>query len=151
MQSKLPILDYESRAGRRSALPALIISLVIAATMCFLLVDAQRRAYERSKAWRGSSPSAFAISGLRTALAAFEVDNGRYPTSTEGLNALVSRPPGLEQTWLGPYIKSVPVDQWGSAYRYSIPDPKDSPSYDLHSVGPDGIDGTADDVSIFSR
>src|SRR5436190_16336661 len=62
------------------------------------------------------------ISAIDGALDAFEVDNGRYPSSEEGLGALISAPNGLAQ-WKGPYLKrnNVPVDPWGNAYVYKFP------------------------------
>ena len=52
------------------------------------------------------------INSFETSLDAFEVDCGRYPSSEEGLNALVNAPSDLPQ-WHGPYIKSVQTDPWG--------------------------------------
>jgi general secretion pathway protein G len=58
------------------------------------------------------------ISSLETAVDAFEVDCGRFPTSEEGLGALVTAPSGV-QNWRGPYIKrDIPKDPWGQPYIY---------------------------------
>lgn len=77
------------------------------------------------------------IANIGTALDMFLVDNGRYPTQQEGLDALTSNPQGLP-TWRGPYVKSkgAPLDPWGRAYQYRIPG-QHGP-YDLYSLGPDG-------------
>ena len=86
------------------------------------------------------------ISSLGTALDAFEVDNGRFPTSAEGLGALSVAPGGLT-TWKGPYIdRAVVNDPWGNPYVYVCPGTHNPDSYDLHSFGPDGQDGTEDDI-----
>jgi len=86
------------------------------------------------------------ISSLGTALGAFEVDNGRFPTSAEGLAALSVMPGGLTN-WHGPYIeKAVVNDPWGNPYVYVCPGTHNTDSYDLHSFGPDGQDGTEDDI-----
>lgn len=87
------------------------------------------------------------ISSLGTALGAFEVDNGRFPTSSEGLDALRNAPGGLTN-WHGPYIERAVVnDPWGNPYVYTCPGTHNTDSYDLHSFGPDGHDGTEDDIN----
>ena len=86
------------------------------------------------------------IASLGVALGAFEVDNGRYPNSAEGLGALSAVPGGLTN-WKGPYIeKAVVNDPWGNPYVYACPGTHNTDGYDLHSFGPDGQDGTEDDI-----
>lgn len=75
---------------------------------------------------------------LGQALDQFRLDTGRYPTTAEGLNALVSNPgiPG----WDGPYLKKgVPLDPWGRPYIYQSPGSHGD--YDLLSYGADGAPG----------
>ena len=58
---------------------------------------------------------------LGAALDSFRLDNGRYPTTDEGLNALREKPQGLED-WDGPYLpKPVPLDSWNKPYIYKCP------------------------------
>lgn len=79
------------------------------------------------------------ISLIGAALDDFRLDNGRYPTTLEGLNALRKQPPGLNN-WYGPYLpKDVPMDAWGRAYIYKAPG--DHGRYDLLSYGKDGQEG----------
>lgn len=74
-----------------------------------------------------------------TALDALRLDIGRYPTTAEGLQALVERPAGVE-SWQGPYLrKAVPPDPWGRPYVYKSPG--DHGEYDLISYGADGQSG----------
>ena len=87
------------------------------------------------------------IDNLKTALGIFEVDIGRYPTTAEGLNAFLKAPPGLENSWAGPHLEKFPVDKWGHNYVYRCPGTDDPTSYDLYSLGPDGLPGTADDIT----
>lgn len=70
----------------------------------------------------------------------FKLETGRYPTSQEGLQALVQAPSGLTG-WNGPYLKkkAVPKDPWGNEYRYVSPG-QHGP-YDLSSLGADNRDG----------
>lgn len=75
-----------------------------------------------------------------TALDAFRLDVGRYPTTSEGLEALLTSPSG-EETWLGPYLKKseIPKDPWGEPYRYDAPGSHGD--YDLYSYGADKAAG----------
>ncbi|MEO5765396.1 MAG: type II secretion system major pseudopilin GspG [Casimicrobiaceae bacterium] len=80
------------------------------------------------------------ISQIGQALDLFKLEVGRYPTSQEGLQALISAPPGIAN-WNGPYWKktTLPKDPWGNEYRYSSPG--QSGAYDIVSLGADGKEG----------
>lgn len=68
----------------------------------------------------------------------FRLDVGRYPTTQEGLGALVTNPGG--QSWEGPYLKKgLPNDPWGKAYQYQSPGSHGE--FDLYSFGRDGTPG----------
>jgi len=70
----------------------------------------------------------------------FRLDVGRYPTSQEGLTALVVKPANADK-WAGPYLKKeVPMDPWGHPYIYKIPGAKSD--YAIISNGPDSQSGT---------
>ena len=87
------------------------------------------------------------ISHIGAALSTFEVDNGRYPTSAEGLGAL-SIAPGELTNWHGPYVqKAVRNDPWGNPYVYACPGTHNTDGYDLHCLGPSGQDGAADNIT----
>ncbi len=86
---------------------------------------------------------------LDSSLGMYELDNGKYPTTDQGLAALLQKPaiepvPG---NWNGPYLKkkAVPKDPWGRDYVYRSPGVHNSEGYDLSSVGPDGVE-SADDI-----
>jgi len=75
---------------------------------------------------------------LSQALDQYRLDTGSYPSTQEGLNALMTNP-GQEK-WDGPYLKkSLPLDPWGKAYVYQIPGTKGE--FDLYSLGRDGKPG----------
>jgi general secretion pathway protein G len=79
------------------------------------------------------------IDALEKALDQFRLDLGRYPTTEQGLAALMERPAG-EQKWGGPYLKkAVPNDPWGRPYIYR--QPGEHGEYDLLSLGKDGQPG----------
>jgi len=76
---------------------------------------------------------------LGQALDQMRLDIGRYPTTQEGLNALVTNPGGVEN-WDGPYLKkALPNDSWGKPYHYQFPGAHGE--YDLFSYGRDGAPG----------
>jgi general secretion pathway protein G len=87
------------------------------------------------------------ISLLKTALQMFEVDNGRFPTTEEGLAALATNPGNLPKWNPGGYLadNKVPVDPWQHPYIYRAPGTNGN-EFDLFCSGPDGQEGTADDI-----
>lgn len=79
------------------------------------------------------------------ALQMFAFDLGRYPTNSEGLEALVSNPGNLE-AWRGPYLaKALPMDPWGKPYVYRCPGTH-SNDFDLLSYGPGGVEGQGEEI-----
>lgn len=79
------------------------------------------------------------IEAFEKALDTFRLDVGRYPTTEEGLNALLSEPAGAAR-WNGPYLKkSIPPDPWGRQYAYRAPGGKGE--FDILSYGRDGQPG----------
>jgi general secretion pathway protein G len=78
------------------------------------------------------------IEALGNSLDLYYLDNGRYPSTSEGLDALVRKPSNAE-SWNGPYVKNVPLDAWKNEYVYRSPG-EDGP-YDIMSYGSDGREG----------
>jgi len=87
------------------------------------------------------------ISSIKTALDAFEVDNGYYPKSLQDL----LQQPNNAKNWRGPYLDNVPQDPWGNPYVYICPGRHNPSGYDLSSVGPDGKAGTDDDIGNWTK
>ena len=78
------------------------------------------------------------------ALDNYRLDNGSYPTTEQGLQALQDKPTRepIPTNWRGPYLrKAVPVDPWGRAYSYRSPGQHDPSGFDLFSLGRDGQPG----------
>jgi general secretion pathway protein G len=91
------------------------------------------------------------IESFSTSLDLFYLDTGRYPTTAEGLDALVQRPADAG-VWNGPYLKDgrVPLDPWGHPYQYRSP-VDHTPPYEILSLGSDGrAGGTGDAADISS-
>ncbi|CAM3712477.1 type II secretion system major pseudopilin GspG [Bordetella tumulicola] len=87
------------------------------------------------------------ISGLMQALKLYRLDNGRYPSTAQGLQALVQRPEGA-RNWR-PYLDRMPNDPWGQPYQYLNPGVKGE--IDVFSFGPDNKPGgEQDDADIGS-
>jgi len=89
------------------------------------------------------------IDSLGKALDQYRLDVGSYPSSQQGLQALVAKPDGVEK-WQGPYLaKQVPNDPWGRPYKYKAPG--DHGDYDLSSYGADGQPGgSGENVDVTS-
>jgi len=86
---------------------------------------------------------------IASALDLYELDNGSYPTTEEGLNALFVKPANA-LNWRGPYLKKRPKDPWGNPYVYRCP-ASHGIDYDLYSYGKDGVEGGGDDVSNWEK
>jgi general secretion pathway protein G len=93
------------------------------------------------------------IESLASTLDLYFLDTGQYPTSSEGLSALMQRP-GSTMAWNGPYLKgnAVPNDPWGRPYVYRSPGQHGT--YDIISYGADGQEGgtgAAADITSWTR
>ncbi len=77
---------------------------------------------------------------IATALKLYEIDNGAFPTTDEGLQALLAAPASAKN-WKGPYLEKNPVDPWGNPYQYKCPGTHRLRDYDLWSNGKSGIEG----------
>jgi len=82
------------------------------------------------------------------ALQAYRMDAGRFPSTAEGLTALVTQPAD-EPRWRGPYLQgTIPADPWGTPYQYRMPG-ANGKDFDLLSLGHDkALGGTGDDADI---
>ena len=89
------------------------------------------------------------IKSFSTSLELFKLDTGRYPSSQEGLEALIKKPANLAN-WDGPYLskRKLPDDPWGNAYKYKSPG--EHGEFDIYSLGADnqvGGDDESQDVT----
>jgi general secretion pathway protein G len=122
------------RAARGFTLVELLLVLVILGILAAIVIPKFSGRTEQAK----EQAAVTQIATFRTALDAFEVDNGFYP---KGLQDLITQP-SEAQNWRGPYLQSdkVPVDPWGNEYIYQRPGQHNKSSYDLSSQGPPGGD-----------
>jgi general secretion pathway protein G len=85
---------------------------------------------------------------MRTPLTSYRIHMGDYPSTAEGLQALITAPGNKADKWHGPYLEParIPVDAWNEPLQYAFPGNKNKGSYDLWSKGPDKQSGTEDDI-----
>lgn len=85
---------------------------------------------------------------LGTALDSYRLDNGMYPTTEQGLDALRDKPTRepVPTNWKGPYLrKPVPLDPWNRPYLYRSPGSRNATAFDLATLGRDGKEGGSDE------
>jgi len=101
----------------------------------------------RSEQARLTAAQADINGGIKTALDAFEVDNGFYPKSLQDL----LQQPSNAKNWHGPYLEKLPVDPWNNPYIYVYPGRHNPSGYDLYSTGADGKAGNEDDIGNWTK
>ncbi len=91
------------------------------------------------------------MEAFEKSLDTYRLDVGRYPTSEEGIAALMAAPAAAGAKWNGPYLKKgVPPDPWGNPYQYRAPGAK--AEYEIVSLGKDGQPGgTGDNADIVTQ
>ena len=123
----------------------MLVVIIIGALAAMILP----RLTGRSEQARVTIAKADVTSNISLALDLYELDNGTYPTTEQGLKALKSKPTSSPApiNWNGPYIKKEPNDPWGNLYQYEFPGSHgDAKTYDLFSLGLDGVQ-SEDDIT----
>jgi general secretion pathway protein G len=142
------------RRGLRGAAGAftlieLLLVMVILVTLATLVVP---RFVGRAETTKKQAASVAIKSHISLALGMFETDCGRFPSTGEGLRALVEQPQGAAN-WQGPYFENgmMPKDPWGNPFVYEYPGQHNTKGYDLSSYGPDGQPGGGDDIDNWTQ
>ena len=136
--------------GRRGfTLIELMLVIVIIGALAAMVVP---RLAGRSDEAKAGAAKADIKGNLSLALRLYEVDSGRYPTTEQGLQALVEKPtaPPLPANWRGPYLELDPLDPWKQPYEYRFPGTHPPLDYDLSSLGPDGKESD-DDITNWQQ
>ncbi len=135
--------------SRGFTLIEIMVVVVILAVLGALVVPRVLENVDKARVARAQSD----IRAIETALDLYRLDNYRYPTTDQGLEALVKKPPdpSLTNYREGGYLKAVPKDPWGNPYHYESPGPDGEP-YLIISYGRDGKPGgTGYDADISSN
>jgi general secretion pathway protein G len=135
-------------ARRGFTLLELMFVLIILAALTYMVVP---RFSGRVRKARITSARMDVSLNIPAALDMYELDNGVFPNTEQGLGALIDEPATqpVPPNWDGPYVRRpvLPRDPWGNPYVYRCPPSERGVDYDLLSVGPDGIEGTIDDIT----
>jgi general secretion pathway protein G len=118
-----------NRRGGGFTLIELLLVMVILAILAAVVVPKMVGRSEQAR----ESAAKTGIANLETALNTFEVDNGRFPSSEEGLQALLT-PPGNTPNWHGPYLPKPPLDPWNNAFVYVYPGQHNTGGFDLYTT-----------------
>ena len=131
-------IDIERFNKRKQAGFTLIEMMVVVAVIGLLIAMVGPRVFNQvEKAER--TRVAQDIRVIENALKFYRLDNFRYPTQAQGLEALVSQPAGSDN-WNGPYLDAVPNDPWKTPYLYANPGSKGK-DIDVFTYGADGVSG----------
>lgn len=138
---KLLLKPFGQKSDRERAMSIIEIIIVIALIGGIMSVIVTNVIQQADNAQIDTTKIAMQRVGQK--LTMFRVDNSRYPSTEQGLDALVTDP-GDARRWRGPYIEEEKlVDPWGTSYDYE----SDGRSYRITSAGPDQATGTEDDFS----
>ena len=140
---KIRILQSDRRYAAAFTLIEIVITLTIIAILASGSIYLLKGQIDSAKDTRVTSD----LNAIGLALQSYESRALRKPTTEQGLRALVEKPtiepiPDNHKA----FMKELPKDPWGQEYKYRIPPQKSKDDYDLWSVGPDGQDGTEDDI-----
>ncbi len=135
-------------ARRAFTLMEVMLAIAMISLLAFLVVSNVDTLMTSSQTKIADS---FVNGSLATPMMAFKLSTGRFPTTEEGLDALLNAPEALKDRWDGPYVRALRPDPWGNPYQYRFPAQKSKDGYDVWSNGPDGQSGTDDDIGNWAK
>lgn len=131
-------MTRKGQRGRRSERGFTLIELLVVLVILVLIGGLVGPQVLKYLGGARSDTAGLQMDNIASALDLYRLDNGRYPTEQEGLQALIAAPSNARR-WDGPYLRGgdVPLDPWDRAYVYS----GDGTAYSLSSLGADGAEG----------
>lgn len=139
-KSKVPAFGGKIQKLSGFTLIELMLVVIIIGALVAMVMP---RLTGRSEQARAAVAEADIRANIATALKLYELDNGSFPSTEEGLNALLNKP-GSAMNWSGPYLEKKPIDPWGREYKYKCPGDHRTADYDLYSLGRDGAESNDD-------
>jgi len=131
-----------STCPRRDERGFTLLELLVVIAILGLLIGLVAPAALRQLGSARTSIARQSIERIGSVLDIYKLDVGSYPTTDQGLRALVEQPTGVT-AWNGPYVKGdVPVDPWNHPYVYREPSSRSGHDFDLCSNGPSGTGGS---------
>jgi general secretion pathway protein G len=131
--------SHHARGGftLMEVLLVLVILVVLASLAVNVFSGTQERADQRAAAAQ--------VGLYKSAINMYRMDTRQYPTALE---ELVTKPSDatMANRWSGPYMDKIAKDPWGNEYRIAAPGKHNAEGFDVWSLGPDGQDGSADDI-----
>lgn len=135
-----------ARRDRGFTLMEILVVLAILGLLAGLAINKFGHTFENA---RKDATGLFVNTSLKVPLESYRMHIGDYPSTQDGLQALVAPPSSsaAASRWRGPYIEGkVPFDPWGEPYHYAYPGTHNKDRYDVWSSGPDHQSGTEDDI-----
>ena len=131
--------DFQPSSSKRRNMGFTLIELLVVLAILTMLAGLVGPRVLGLLGGAKSKTAAVQIADLEKTLELFKLDVGRFPSSAEGLDALVNKP-GTANGWNGPYLKGgTPNDPWGKPYKYTSPTADGG--IDIVSLGADGLPG----------
>lgn len=147
MKRILSLPAHGIRPQRAFTILEMVVVLAIIGMLLGVIINRVGNTLGRSEV---SIARIFVRDSISLPLTNYRIDFGDYPSTSEGLAALVSAPGAGAEKWRGPYLDvtggKLPTDPWGQPYEYRYPGVKNPGKYDLYSKGPDKTADTADDI-----
>lgn len=142
--------SFGRTARRAFTLLEIMIALAILGLLVGLSISNFTGIFDQASV---STAKLFVNESIKLPLTTYRIHMGDYPSTAEGLQALITAPPAHADQWHGPYLAEakLPLDPWKEPYIYRYPGTKNKSGYDVFSKGPDKAEGTKDDIGNWAE